>query len=83
VGIGAGFPHPSRKASATSYLCETGFWAVATIRTQYHSMMNRVNDLRVTTSKLQPRLISNVQRGNHTRPTNPGMKSIFYLSVLN
>jgi hypothetical protein len=25
VGIGAGFPHPSRKASATSYLCETGF----------------------------------------------------------
>jgi hypothetical protein len=60
VGIGGEFPHLSRKALnillpfATSFLCETGFSAVAAIKTKYHSVMNLENDLRVFISKLQP-----------------------------
>jgi hypothetical protein len=60
VGIGGEFPHFSRKASnillpfTTSYLCQTGFSAVAAIRTKDRSVMDLKNDLRAAISKLQP-----------------------------
>jgi hypothetical protein len=60
VCIGGEFPHLSRKALnillpfATSCLCETGFSAMAAIRTTYRSVMNLENDLRAAISELQP-----------------------------
>jgi hypothetical protein len=61
VGTGGEFSDLSRRAlntllpPATSYLCETGFLAVATIKTQYHSMMHLENDLTAAISELHPR----------------------------
>ncbi|XP_063323043.1 zinc finger BED domain-containing protein 5 [Pelmatolapia mariae] len=40
---------------ATSYLCEVGFSAVASIKTKYRSKLDIENELRVSVSKLQPR----------------------------
>ncbi len=40
---------------ATSYLCETGFSAVASLKTKYRSRLNIEHDLRVAISKLLPR----------------------------
>lgn len=40
---------------ATSYLCEIGFSAVASIKTKYRSKLDIENELRVAISKLQPR----------------------------
>lgn len=40
---------------ATSYLCEVGFSAVASIKTKYRSKMDIENELRVVVSKLQLR----------------------------
>lgn len=40
---------------ATSYLCEVGFSAVASIKTKYRSKLDIENELRVAISKLQPR----------------------------
>jgi hypothetical protein len=46
------FPHLNRKALnilllfTTTYLCETGFSAVAAITTKYRSVTNLKNDLR-------------------------------------
>jgi len=40
---------------ATSYLCETGFSAVAAIKTKYRSKLNIENELRVAISNQQPR----------------------------
>lgn len=40
---------------ATSYLCETGFSAVASIKTKYRSKLNIEDELRVAISKQQPR----------------------------
>jgi hypothetical protein len=57
--VEGGVPLLSRKVlnilpSATSYICKTGFSAVADIRTKYCSMTNMENDFRITISKLQP-----------------------------
>lgn len=40
---------------ATSYLCEMGFSAVASLKTKYRSQLNIEHDLRVAVSSLQPR----------------------------
>lgn len=40
---------------ATSYLCETGFSAVAALKTKYRSQLHIEHDLRVAVSNLQPR----------------------------
>ena len=40
---------------ATSYLCEIGFSAVASLKTKYRSRLNIEHDLRVAVSSLQPR----------------------------
>lgn len=40
---------------ATSYLCETGFSAVAVIKSKYRSQINLEKEMRVAISKLQPR----------------------------
>ena len=40
---------------ATSYLCEIGFSAVATLKTRYRSRLNIEYDLRVALSSMQPR----------------------------
>ncbi|XP_073328897.1 zinc finger BED domain-containing protein 5-like [Pagrus major] len=40
---------------ATSYLCEIGFSAVASLKTKYRSQLNIEHDLRVAVSSLQPR----------------------------
>jgi hypothetical protein len=73
AGIGEEFPHLSRKALnillpfATSYLCETGFSAVAAIKTKHRSMMNLKNYLRVEWpfKNFNLGVVSYVQRGNH------------------
>ncbi|XP_051952836.1 zinc finger BED domain-containing protein 5-like [Xyrauchen texanus] len=39
---------------ATSYLCEMGFSAVASLKTKYRSQLNIEHDLRVAVSSLQP-----------------------------
>ncbi|XP_072395038.1 zinc finger BED domain-containing protein 5-like [Diabrotica undecimpunctata] len=39
---------------ATSYLCETGFCAVAVIKNKYRSNVNLENEMRVAISKLEP-----------------------------
>jgi hypothetical protein len=71
VGIGRELPHLSRKALnillpfATSYLCETGFSAVAAIRTKYFSTMKLENYLRVAFTKSNLGSISYFRGGNH------------------
>ncbi|KAF7644932.1 hypothetical protein LDENG_00213290 [Lucifuga dentata] len=40
---------------ATSYLCEIGFSAVASIKTKYRARLDIENELRVAVSQLQPR----------------------------
>lgn len=40
---------------ATSYLCEIGFSAVASLKTKYRSRLNVEHELRVAVSSLQPR----------------------------
>lgn len=40
---------------ATSYLCEIGFSAVASLKTKYRSQLNVEHDLRVAVSSMQPR----------------------------
>lgn len=40
---------------ATSYLCETGFSAVAVIKNKYRSKLNLEKEMRVAISKLEPR----------------------------
>jgi hypothetical protein len=78
VGTVREFPHLSRKALdillplVTSYLCETGFSAVAAIKLKYHSMMNLENELVAANLNSFLSMISYVQRGNHIHPTNPG-----------
>lgn len=60
LGVEREFPLIGQKAveillpCATSYLCETGFSAVASLKTKYRSRLNIENDLRVAISKLQP-----------------------------
>ncbi|QQP51805.1 Transposase [Caligus rogercresseyi] len=41
---------------ATSYLCEIGFSAVASIKTKYRSQLDIGNELRVAISKCNPDL---------------------------
>jgi hypothetical protein len=89
VGTGREFPHFSRKALAsllpfiTSYLCKTGFSAVAANKSKYHSMMKLENDLIAAILNFYLSMISYVQRGSHNHPTNPGVKHIFYFGPLN
>jgi hypothetical protein len=40
---------------ATSYLCETGFSALAVIKTKYRSKVNVEKEMRIAISKLEPR----------------------------
>lgn len=40
---------------ATSYLCETGFSAVAALKTKYRSQLNIEQELRVAVSSFKPR----------------------------
>ena len=40
---------------ATSYLCETGFSAVAVIKSRYRSKINVEREMRVAISNLNPR----------------------------
>jgi hypothetical protein len=60
VGFGGKFPHLSRKALniflpfVTSYLCKSGFSAVAAIKIKYHSIMKLEKNHIVPISKLQP-----------------------------
>ncbi len=61
LGVEREFPLIGQKAVeillpfATSYLCETGFSAVASLKTRYRSRLNIEHDLRVAISKLLPR----------------------------
>ncbi|GFS48551.1 zinc finger BED domain-containing protein 5 [Trichonephila clavipes] len=54
---------------STSYLCETGFSAVAVLKTKYRSQLNMEKELRVSISKTKPsfkNLCSSRQaHGNH------------------
>jgi hypothetical protein len=89
AGVEEEFPHLSRKALnillpfAASHLCETGFSAVAAIKTKYRSVMNLENELRVAISNPQHRYDKYVKRCNHIRPTNPDIKRIFCFSHSN
>ncbi|GFX95018.1 zinc finger BED domain-containing protein 5 [Trichonephila clavipes] len=39
---------------STSYLCETGFYAVAALKTKYRSQLNIEKELRVSISNIKP-----------------------------
>jgi hypothetical protein len=60
VCVGEEYPDLSKKAInillpfATSYLCETGFYGVAALKTKYRSMLNIESELRVAILRLQP-----------------------------
>jgi hypothetical protein len=54
---------------ATSHLCETGFSAVAAVRT-----MNVGNVRRAADTKVRRNMMSSVLRDNHICLTNPGIK---------
>jgi zinc finger BED domain-containing protein 5/7/8/9 len=41
---------------ATSYLCETGFSALAAVKTKYRNRLNVENDLRIALSNILPRI---------------------------
>ncbi|TKS64936.1 Zinc finger BED domain-containing protein 5 [Collichthys lucidus] len=61
IGVEKDFPLLGKRALATllpfatSYLCEIGFSAVASIKTKYRSKLDIENELRVAVSQLQPR----------------------------
>ncbi|KAE8287193.1 Zinc finger BED domain-containing protein 5 Transposon-derived Buster1 transposase-like protein [Larimichthys crocea] len=61
IGVEKDFPLLAKRALATllpfatSYLCEIGFSAVASIKTKYRSKLDIENELRVAVSQLQPR----------------------------
>uniref|UniRef100_A0A3Q4HQ00 Zinc finger BED domain-containing protein 5-like n=1 Tax=Neolamprologus brichardi TaxID=32507 RepID=A0A3Q4HQ00_NEOBR len=61
IGVDKDYPLLGKRALAillpfaTSYLCEVGFSAVASIKTKYRSKLDIENELRVAVSKLQPR----------------------------
>ncbi|XP_059366129.1 zinc finger BED domain-containing protein 5-like [Carassius carassius] len=61
IGVEKDFPLLGKRALATllpfatSYLCEIGFSAVASIKTEYRSKLDIENELRVAVSQLQPR----------------------------
>ncbi|XP_073324188.1 zinc finger BED domain-containing protein 5-like [Pagrus major] len=61
IGVEKEYPLLGKRALAillpfaTSYLCEIGFSAVASIKTKYRSKLDIENELRVAISKLQPR----------------------------
>ncbi|KAE8284807.1 Protein FAM200A [Larimichthys crocea] len=61
IGVEKQYPLLGKRALATllpfatSYLCEIGFSAVASIKTKYRSKMDIENELRVAISKLPPR----------------------------
>ena len=61
IGVEKDYPLLGKRALAillpfaTSYLCEIGFSAVASIKTKYRSKLDIENELRVAISKLQPR----------------------------
>lgn len=61
IGVEKDYPLLGQRAMdillpfATSYLCETGFSAVAAIKTKYRSKLNIEHELRVAISKQQPR----------------------------
>ncbi|XP_024145995.1 zinc finger BED domain-containing protein 5 [Oryzias melastigma] len=61
IGVEKEFPLLGKRALATllpfatSYLCEIGFSAVASIKTKYRSKLDIENELRVAVSQLQPR----------------------------
>ena len=60
-GVMKEYPPTSKKAMlvllpfASSYLCEIGFSAVATLKTKYRSRLNFESDLRVAVSDINPR----------------------------
>ncbi|XP_059375528.1 zinc finger BED domain-containing protein 5-like [Carassius carassius] len=60
IGVEKDFPLLGKRALATllpfatSYLCEIGFSAVASIKTKYRSKLDIENELRVAVSQLQP-----------------------------
>ncbi|QQP55320.1 Uncharacterized protein FKW44_008463 [Caligus rogercresseyi] len=62
IGVEKEYPRLGKRALAihlpfvTSYLCETVFSAVASIKTKYRSKLDIENELRVAISKLQPDL---------------------------
>jgi hypothetical protein len=55
VGPGREFLHLSTKACATSYLCETGFSAVAALSVKYCSVIYLAKQLKAAMTKLLPR----------------------------
>ncbi len=55
AGMRKGLQALIKKASPTSYLCETGFSAVATLKTKYRSQLNFEQELRVAVSCFKPR----------------------------
>ncbi len=61
IGVEKDYPLLGRRALAillpfaTSYLCEIGFSAVASIKTKYRSKLDIENELRVAVSQLHPR----------------------------
>ena len=61
IGVEKDYPLLGKRALAillrfaTSYLCEIGFSAVASIKTKYRSKQDIENELRVAVSQLQPR----------------------------
>ncbi len=62
IGVEKDYPLLGKRALAillpfaTSYLCDIGFSAVASIKTKYRSKLDIENELRVAISNLQPRL---------------------------
>ena len=61
IGVEKDYPLLGRRALATllpfatSYLCEIGFSAVASIKTKYRSKLDIENEIRLAVSQLQPR----------------------------
>ena len=63
------FPILSKKASvmlmqfATSYLCESGFSGLATIKTKSRNRLDVRSDIRLAVSKTEPNIVGLVRRG--------------------
>jgi len=53
---------------ASSYLCETGFSALADIKTKYRGRLNTEKEMRIALSKFTPRFDNIMQENKHSRP---------------
>jgi hypothetical protein len=87
--IGGKFPRLSRKALnfllpfAASYLCEIGSQQWQPSKQNILLRWGREMTLERPFQNSNLSIISYVQKGNHIRPINPGVKRVFYFSPLN